>query len=207
MRVDLYKLVHKAQRYHLFNLSIKIGKINFNDPLQYAMLKTELNGMIDHLKKHMEHEETFIHPYYQNFEDKLELLNYQHEKLEPLLYKLEHSLSEEPETLYPLFNQFIAAYLEHIDEEERLQKEILWENFSDEELAKVMIKFTQSLSKEQLAEGMEFTLPSLGVNEVIHTINHSKHQIPENHWLKIYIVLAQCFSKQDMDSIHKHCFL
>ncbi|WP_347251841.1 hemerythrin domain-containing protein [Legionella sp.] len=207
MRVDLYKFVHKAQRYHLFNLSIKIGKMDVNDSLQYTQLKSELQGMINHLKEHMEHEETFIHSYYQPFKEKLALLDSQHETLEPLLRKLEKSLADEPELLYSLFNQFVAVYLQHIDEEEQLQKEILWTNYSDEALAEIMIKFTQSLSKEQFAEGMEFTLPSLSVNEVINMITNSKDLISENHWLKIMSVLAQCFSKQEMDTIYKHCFI
>ncbi len=49
-RVDLYSLIHKAQRVRLFALSTKIAKADLENSAELAVIKQELEAIIKHLK-------------------------------------------------------------------------------------------------------------------------------------------------------------
>ncbi len=46
MRVDLYRLVHKAQRFHLFQLGSRLSHADWNDELQRRQFANELRHIV-----------------------------------------------------------------------------------------------------------------------------------------------------------------
>lgn len=167
MRFNVYATIHKAQRYHLFHLSIKIGQADLLDHQQFQHIKEELQEMIQHLKEHAINEETFIHPLYYQMKEDLTFLEHQHEEIEAILEKLQHYLESNtnPSELYTLVNQLIAHYLLHIDEEEKVQQTHLWPAYTDAELKAVIDKFKQSRTVDQNEKDLAFILPCLNQTE------------------------------------------
>lgn len=179
MKTDLYRLIHKAQRQQLFDLSIKIGKCDFSNKNQYLEIKESLQKIIAHLYKHSKIEDKFIHPLYNIFADELELINTQHDILEEYIDRFSNLIIEEQLTssLYEDFNSFLVVYLSHIEEEEKLQKAILWKYYTEDYLMAVMKRFQESLSPEQVVENLIFMMPSLSEHEATIMINNAKNSV------------------------------
>ncbi len=178
-RVDLYKLIHKAQRAHLFALSSRIGRADFSDEEEARSIEQELRGMISHLKGHSLNETTYIHPLFNEIGNQIAAIEHEHDDLEKELFKLECILNEkEWEQLYPEFNRFIASYLTHQDEEERMQADILWKYFDDSRLAAAFAAFQASRSPAQRREDLSFIVPGLSIPELAGIVHHIKASAP-----------------------------
>lgn len=204
MRYPIYNAIHKAQRQHLFELSIKIGRSNFSDPTQLAKIKDDLKKMIAHLRKHTHSEETFIHPLFAKIGHTGHMLETQHHDLEKLLDDLKTIVSSnDGATLYTHFNHFLVAYLQHIDAEEIAQAEILWEYYSDEELIEAMKGFHQSLSPQEVMENMAFMLPCLNAAEVTHFLGGMKNKAPAPMFKSICEIAERAFSIAEWQNIKK----
>lgn len=181
MRVDLYSLIHKAQRKHLFELSIKIGQTDLRDGSQVSDLKEELRDAVKWLREHAEHEETFVHPLFHKIGGQGDFIEQEHHDLEHLLENLEKSLASESQgDLYTRFNQFLAAYLAHIDSEEMAQKDILWKHYDDGALMEVMKKFKENRTPSQSMEDLEFMLPCLSPEETERILGTMKGNVPDH---------------------------
>lgn len=196
MRFDLYTTIHKAQRYHLFKLSIEIGKADFVVPVQVANIKINLDHMIRHIRKHAQNEDTFIHPLFTVCKDQGEILEKQHLQIEMLLDELDEIIETNSfDRLYAVFNRFIAIYLQHTDLEEQIQKESLWRHYSDDELKAVIQRYQQSLTWQENLEGMDFMIPALNVPELEKMLTGMKQALPEAKFQQILLIAEQSFGK------------
>ena len=192
MRFDLYTSIHKAQRDHLFQLSIQIGKADFTDPAQVSNVKDRMEHMITHIRQHALNEETFIHPLFTVCKEQCEQLDSQHLQIERLLDELEEIIENNlSDRLYAVFNRFIAMYLQHTDLEETIQKEALWTNYNDDELKATMHQYSQSLTWQKTLEGMAFMIPSLNVSEVGKMLSGMKNALPEDKFQQILRIAEQ----------------
>ncbi|CDZ76574.1 hypothetical protein BN59_00848 [Legionella massiliensis] len=203
MKTDLYTLIHKVQRQRLFELSIRIGKTDFSEQSEGIIVKNELKMMIIHLRKHAADEETFIHPLYCIANDKLTALETQHEKIDELLAEIENIINDKQSTcfLYGYFNQFIAMYLQHTAEEERLQQEILWKFYSEEELSAVMTSYRASLSTEKVLDNLQFMLPCLSVGETINILKNMAPAISQQLFQRAPSLLQDAFASHELAMI------
>jgi uncharacterized membrane-anchored protein YjiN (DUF445 family) len=189
MRFDLYSLIHKAQRKHLFDLSVNIGRANLKDPAQLSPLKEELEIMVERLRKHAEVEDTYIHPLFHKIGNQGEMIEKEHHDLERLLDNLEKSLSlENQESLYTRFNQFLIAYLSHIDAEETAQKDILWKHYDDKTLQEVIQRFTASLTPEQSLDSFKFIFPCISLQERDSILNSLKENAPKHVYEAVCLI-------------------
>lgn len=175
-RVDLYTLIHKAQRVQLFALATRIGRADFMEKEEISSIAQELRDMITHLRAHSAHETNFIHPLFHQIGDKIAVIEDEHDDLEIELGKLEHILNTQDwKKLYPELNRFIASYLAHQDEEESLQASVLWKYFDDQKLEAVMTAFRKSRTPEQAMEDLKFLIQ--GMNNLELTALFQKMRI------------------------------
>lgn len=166
-KFDLYTIIHKAQRVHMFNLSSKIGRLDLSDCESLQEVEQELKSFIKHIREHGHNEDTFIHPLFREVGSDATTLDEEHHDLDQELDKLEKVLEEKQwEELYPAFNRFCAIYLLHQDEEEQLQKTILWTHFANDRLLGAFLAFKASRSPAQHKEDLKFILPALSIPEL-----------------------------------------
>ena len=186
MRFDMYASIHKAQRNHLFQLSIQIGKTDFTDPAQVSSVTHKMEHMITHIRQHALNEEMFIHPLFSVCKEQCALLDSQHVQIEALLDELEEIIKTNlSDRLYVVFNRFIAIYLQHTDLEETIQKDVLWTHYSDDDLKAIMHQYSQSLTWQKTLEGMAFMIPSLNASEVEKMLSRMKPTLPEDKFQQI----------------------
>lgn len=179
MRVDLYTLVHKAQRHHLHKLLSDMGRTDFADDADAARVAGELKHMIAHLKDHARNEETYIHPLYASLGRAAEPLEADHHALEGALEALERLLDQGRfGELYPAYARFLGVYLLHLDAEEKAQTDVLWKHCTDEALAAVFNRFKAERAPALAKEDLAFMLPALSVPELTRMFRGMKASAP-----------------------------
>lgn len=165
MRVDLYTIIHKAQRCHLFRLGEAMGRADFSDEGTANAIAAQTRAWIAHLRDHANNEEKYIHPL---LHDKAAPIEHEHHELEAKLAALAEILDEKRwSELYTCFTQFLGEYLLHLAEEERLQAEVLWPAYSDVELGAVFNRFKTERAPQAAQEDLELMLPAMSVPELV----------------------------------------
>jgi hypothetical protein len=179
MRVDLYNFVHKAQRFHMFRLSEKIGMTDFTVSTDASEVAQEVLQLIEHLKDHAQNEKHYIHPLYEAIGATGEHFDKEHEDLEVEIQKIENVLLENRwSDLYPIYTRFLGIYLLHLDEEEAAQHDILWTNYQDKDLAAVFMRFKAERPAHLANSDFVFMLPSLSIPELTQMFRGMKASAP-----------------------------
>lgn len=167
MRTDLYSTIHKAQRFHLFRLAEAMGRTDFTDAASAERVRTQLSHLIDHLRDHARNEDTYIHPLFSNVGRGSSTLEQEHAGLEVVLVELERIATEARwSELYSRYTAFLGSYLQHLAAEERLQAEILWPSYTDDQLAAVLARFMAERSPEASKADLAFMVPALSIPEL-----------------------------------------
>ncbi len=175
MRVDLYATIHKAQRFHMFELANAIGCA---DTATDALGERVLH-IIEHLRDHAQNEETYIHPLFDRVGSGAEVLRHGHEELEADLQEVEHALGKGcQQDLYASYTQFVGKYLLHLSEEEAAQKQVLWQRYDDPALKAVLDRFKAQRPPEKAASDFEFMLPALTIPELVALFRGMQHSVP-----------------------------
>ena len=168
MRIDLYSAIHKAQRFHLFELANAIGGADLANERIAGTIAERVRHMVEHLRDHAHNEEKYIHPLFDAAGAGAGPLRHEHDQLEAELAEIERVLREgPPRDLYAAYTRFVANYLLHLSEEEDAQKEILWRHYDDQTLREVLDRFKSERPREKAAADLEFMLPALSTPEVV----------------------------------------
>jgi hypothetical protein len=179
MRFDLYGLIHKAQRFHLFLLSNDLGRTDAGDAACRAKCESRLRRLVEHLKDHAANEEKYIHPLFHRLGEAAEGLDEAHARLESELADLERMTNDGGwAELYPAYARFLGSYLLHLDEEEKAQSETLWRHYSDEQLASVFHRFKTERAPEAAKADLVFMVPALSVAELARMFGGMKASMP-----------------------------
>jgi hemerythrin-like domain-containing protein len=164
----------------MFKLGTNLSMVNASDSQSLLSVEVQLKTLLNELRSHVYHEETFVHPLlYKKFPTSAKSLEHEHSELELILNGLEegynylidlkptHPKIEAQFTeFYRSFNRFVAEYLTHINEEEYIMQN-LWEIAAHEELLGAMISF---LTYYEIAESRTWLsnhLPNMSIDERI----------------------------------------
>jgi hypothetical protein len=179
MRVDLYATIHKAQRFHMFDLANAIGCADVASDAVAAALADRVRLMIEHLRDHAQNEEMYIHPLFDRAGAGADSLRDGHEELDGDLQEIEHALREgRHHDLYATYTRFVGKYLLHLNEEEHAQKQVLWQCYDDQVLSAVLDRFKAERPREKAAADFEFILPALSIPELARLFQGMKHAVP-----------------------------
>lgn len=187
MTVDLYGLVHKGQRYRLFQFALALSCKDLNEPAEQHFANDEISKLVAMLTDHARGEEHYIHPLFAVQDATaaeraaLERLENEHHTLETHLAELS-SLTREGRfnELYSAVMRFIGAYLLHIDAEERLQRTLLWPRYSDHELLAVMTRFRAERDPALIREDQKQLLPAMNKPELVAFVRNTRARATES---------------------------
>jgi len=180
MRTDLYGLVHKAQRYFLFDLGQRLSRADLEDEATRGAMADEVRSLVAHLEDHAANEERYIHPLFRQLGDAAAPLIAQHDELAEHLHDLSALVAANrwPE-LYPAVMRFIGRYLLHLDQEERAQAEVLWPAFTDAQLGGVFARFKAERPPAAARTDLEQFLPALNVPELARLVRGLEEGLAE----------------------------
>lgn len=179
MRVDLYTFVHKAQRFHMFQLCEKIGNADFNLADERDSIANQVFELIDHLTDHAQNEKSYIHPLYQAVGSVGTHFDDEHENLEVEIKKIKDLIDEKKwSDLYSTYTKFLGIYLLHLDEEEAAQRDVLWKHYEDKDLAAVFNRFKVERPPHLAKADLELMLPALSVPELTQIFRGMRASAP-----------------------------
>ena len=177
MRVDLYATIHKAQRFHMFELANAIGSADLGEEVP-ATLAARVRHIMEHLRDHAKNEEMYIHPLFDAAGGGANSLREGHEDLDAELNEIERTLGAgEQQHLYVMYTRFLGKYLLHLNEEEHMQKHVLWPNYNDYALNAVLERFKAERPPQKAAADLEFILPALSIPELLGLFRGMKQAV------------------------------
>lgn len=202
MRVDLYTLVHKAQRYHLFRLSEDMGKADFGNDKASSEIARRTLELLEHLKDHARNEHDYIHPLYQlvgavgaNFDS-------EHNQMDDEIRKIESVIAEKRWwDIYPAYTKFLGIYLLHLDEEEAAQRDILWKHFDDAKLAETFNRFKAERPPHLAKADLELMLPAMSIPELIRLFSGIKSAAPPAVYRGVCELAAKVLAKDEWHEV------
>lgn len=179
MRIDLYTFIHKAQRFHLFQLSEKIGTADFSQITESDEIAKDVIKLMEHLRDHAENEKKYIHPLFQSVGSVGAHFDEEHVELEAQIDKIENVINEKRWTdLYSAYAKFLGVYLLHLDEEEAAQRDVLWKHYEDKDLANTFNRFKLERPAHLAKADFEFMLPALSIPELIQMFQGMRASVP-----------------------------
>jgi hypothetical protein len=169
-RDDLFTHIHKALRLGLFELTIAVGRTDWDDPAQVTELGRRWRPLLELLRVHTAHEDDHIlrlldaqdpiaaEPVADEHRDLDDLLDDLAERFEAILTAPNATAGL---GLYRDVARFVAGYLPHLHNEETRVMDRIWECCTDEQIATARARFMADTSPDVLATTLEYLLPAI----------------------------------------------
>lgn len=177
-RVNYYQSIHKTLRRLLFMFSIELGAADVTCENQLHSLMVNYKKVKKYLDEHAAHEDTFFHPFISShIPDECKQLDQDHHVLETqfshvgeLLDKIliEKDMPQRLNLAYALYlyvNQFIARYLQHLQQEEGDIMPLLWQKCDDNTLLAPLHYFIKNMTMEDFLSTKVDFLPAISPQE------------------------------------------
>ncbi|WP_244946886.1 haloalkane dehalogenase [Legionella israelensis] len=213
-KFSLYTTIHKAIRKEIFETCSLAGTTDFSDYKSLTIFLDRFNSLLDLLRKHSIHEDTFIHPLLAEKKlSEFELLNIDHQELEEQLQNLEQALdqvlsSESKTTMLELGNkfylslsQFASQYLQHLAFEETKIMDVLYTNYDLSELMQFMNKFKKSQSNEEAMQSLSLMLTAINPAEGLSMLINIQKSVPYEVFQNICQMAQQRMSADNWEKI------
>lgn len=176
-RLDIYRTIHKALRALLSDTLVAVGRMDVHDALELAQTTQRTLQMLDFMRSHLGHENTFIHPALEarspgasgriaddhvDHESEIDalaaaatgLLNMRAEERDAAALVLYHRLS-----------LFVAHNFEHMHVEESAHNSALWAHYTDAELVDLHNRLVGSIPPEEMMFCMRWMVPFMNPGE------------------------------------------
>lgn len=188
MPVDLYGLVHKGQRYRLFQFALSLSCKDLNEASERRFATDEVRSLVALLTDHAHTEERYIHPLFTRGDDAtpaekaaLTRLENEHLSLEAHLQTLSVLTTDGRfDELYSAVMRFIGSYLLHLDAEEAAQRALLWPRYGDHELLAVMARFHAERDVALAREDLKLLLPAMNKPELVAFVRNKRARTTES---------------------------
>lgn len=169
-RLDLYGPIHQTLRAAMARSLVALGALDVTDAAECAAVCADAGRLLALIDSHLHHEETFVHPALQSAEPGLvavlEAEHAQHRTAIAMLRGEVDALAAAPDGaaalgLYRRFALFAAENHEHMHVEETQLNAVLWDCFTDAELAVIHDRILDSIPPQELADTLPLMLPAL----------------------------------------------
>jgi len=215
-QVNLYTFVHKGQRTRFSTISKAAGTLDTNDQNALASLENEILSFKEHMFRHAELEEKFIHPIlservpgganrlnedhkimHRQFEDLIACFAEMKKKQD---FEKREELSLE---FYLAWNRFTAFYFNHIDYEEEYVMPSLWKLCTSDELTGVFRKSLADQAPEEIIYAFTMALPAMSPTERVMTINQGQAVGPPEAFQAALKIAEHVLTPTDWSSLKK----
>ncbi len=174
-RYKTYDAPHKGLRNGLSQVSLMAGRTDYSNPDEIAQLHRLGTRVFSILTIHAEdensvtlaHLETRCPDCSQHDIDDHEEIHATQQNLEDQLAAIRagasegKNMTEAGSEFYLAFSEFHGKYLEHTAEEERVTQILLWQHFTDEELAAHRVQIMSRNPPRTLLTWFEFVIPAM----------------------------------------------
>jgi hypothetical protein len=213
--MKLYDVPHKGLRNALSQLSLLAGKTDYNSGQEVGTLYELGRAVFQILTIHAEDENAVTLAELEmrcpgcsqhDMDD--------HERIHVLQYRLEALLetisrqglsgtdaTENGAEFYLALSEFQGMYLEHTAEEERVTQLLLWQHFTDVELADHRARIMGNNPPETLLTWFRFVVPALQYNERIDLLGGFKQRAPGAFFLQGMEVIRKVLTPDEFTAL------
>ncbi len=215
-RIVIYRNIHKAVRHFMYSTALALGSVDFRDQKSMRESLEQLRGTITMLQEHAGHEETFIHPLLESrvpgITKSFDETHEDDERLFDRMRKLGSQIEAVEDNdqrvalgnqLYGIFNTYIGDYLGHLDREEAELEQALWDHFTDQELADLDHRLTDSLSPERMAVWLPVICNSWNASELTAILASMKQGAPPDAFAGMLKMVEQATPAATWETVRK----
>ncbi|RYF65588.1 MAG: hypothetical protein EOO29_40255 [Comamonadaceae bacterium] len=189
-RMDMYAGIHKALRACMADTLMGLGRMDVNDDLEFAHTCDRAMQMLDLCRSHLHHENQFVHAAIEAREPgACTAVEDEHAEHEAAIAALADGVSHllgcprlaRPATAHAVYRQlalFIAHNFEHMDKEETAHNGVLWEHYSDEELARIHDALVASIPPHEMMATARWLVPFMSPAERTAVLSDMQQHAP-----------------------------
>jgi hypothetical protein len=215
-RMSSFDVPHKGIRNGLSQLSLLAGKTDYNDPKDvealfklgkevFEILTTHANDENDVSLKALE--ERLKGASHHDVEEHIRI-HVAQTRLEDMLQEIHETAGEgndlvaKGQEFYNLLAKFHADYLNHMAEEEAETQVLLWQHFTDEELAGHRSEIMKKLKPETLLLWFRFIVPAQSHQERTGLLTGFKSMAPRDFFEKAMAVIKVALPAREWEKLN-----
>lgn len=189
-RPDLFTAIHKAIRAMVYDAGGRLQTTDFADDRAARTAAADLIPVLSLMREHHDTEDEFVFPHVRPFDQALvDELQAQHRTVETLLAIAGDAVAatetadraSRPEAgaeLNQRFNELVAFYFQHLAHEELTMVPLMWERFTDAELAAVQRSIMASLKPQLALDWLAWMFRGLNRQELVGMLAGAKASMP-----------------------------
>jgi len=189
-RVDLYAGIHKALRALMADTLTAVGRMDADDPLELAQTTQRVLQLLDFMRSHLHHENTFIHPALEaRAPGASGAIAHEHDEHEAEIFSLAGATTAllnlkgaaRAAAVLALYRQlaiFIAHNFEHMHVEETAHNAVLWARYTDAELIALHDRLIASIPPQEMMFAIRWIVPFMNPQERAAMLSDMKAHAP-----------------------------
>ena len=212
MRINVYAFPHKGLRNALSQVSFLAGNTDYSSHEELEILQSATTDLLSLLDLHAHSEDHFVLPAleskvpgstHENAEEHEEL----EKEVEALLHQINSITTSSPPAeganFYTAVSNFHSKYLAHMAHEESEILDLIWENFSDQELIQMHEEIMKTFSPEQVIMWFKCIVPALNPMEQLALMGGFKSAAPAFFFDSVMEILSSLMPKKNVDRLLK----
>jgi hemerythrin-like domain-containing protein len=214
--IDMYRAPHKALRFLLANLLLKMGSTSFGEESSARSVIADLEVALSACDEHIAHEDTFVRPaLVGRAPNATATLDHEHAEhaqqvaeLRALAAALTGAATSDArralgDTLYLHFSVFVAETLAHAAYEERVIQPLLDRLFSAEELQAIHEELVASIAPAAMMAFLQAMIPGSNREERAETLGKVKLKAPPAVFAGLLNELRPRLSSDDWEDLRQ----
>ncbi len=219
IRYNMFSQTHKGLRAWLFEAGLRIQQTDFSNKRKGLVIVSELRQLVKVFQKHTLNEDNNIFPKVESVAPfVIALFEQEHEKDNELGQKLNSWLNRyaEPVTemerlksgigILQIFNEFTAFNLQHMNKEEMIVNELLWANYTDNEIKAVTAGIIKNQNPEDSKLLGKWMIRGMNDTEIINWLKHVRMAAPDYVLEGLLIMAKEELEPARWDLIEKNFF-
>lgn len=206
-RVNIYGFPHKGLKNGLSQLWFEASKADVSDEASIQRLKSLSEQITLLLELHQEAEDEFVLPAIEaKVPGATEHNESEHHRLHQIVVDIQNQTSAleagdammATSRLFTTVGQFMSDYIRHMDEEEQDMNQVIWDNFTDEEILGWQGQIMGKLTPEQKMMWFRFIVPALNPMERQIMLGGVKQNVPPEAYQGILNMLSRYMSEEEL---------
>lgn len=190
-RYNIFYQVHKGLRQMLYTTAGKMLQTDFINTAETTVLMAQVTEVLDLFDGHADTEDNFVLPAVTAYEPAAAAAFEQEHvedhalgnRLRALLNMFHHAVSSEEKNemgsaIRLAFTEFLVFNLKHMAKEESYLNNILWNNYTDEQLHGITTRIMANLSPEKIKKNQRWMMLGLSNTEITAWLNIVKREVP-----------------------------
>ncbi|MGB4842846.1 MAG: hemerythrin domain-containing protein [Ferruginibacter sp.] len=199
LRYNIFNLIHKSLRTMLYDTALTLQQTDFTNPEETSATLQKMNAVIEAFEQHGFHEDETLMPVIEKFKP-VTIASFEKDHVDDrrmgndlrhLQNIYEHSTSAEERiftgsAITKSFGAYMIFNLQHMQREEIELNELLWENYTDEQILKVNEQIIAGIPPEEIAITTKWFLQSINSCEAKEFLIGLKMGAPEQVFTALF---------------------